>query len=93
MEPCNEIYEEDEEDEEEEEESENNQMDFSDEEAIAMDSDLLIDRLDILLANGLLSSQSKSTIKSAVDQLDEPSDRVKMATYLIMISPDYAILK
>ena len=83
------------EDEEEDEDEQYiaNPMDFSAEEAIAMDSDLLIQRLDILLANGLLTEQTKLIIKSALDQLDDPSDRVKMAAYLIMISPDYAILK
>ncbi len=82
--------------EDEEEESNGNspyQMDFSLEEALANNPDQLINHLDILLANGLLSSNTKAIIKSTIEQLNSPADRVRMATYLIMISPDYAILK
>jgi len=80
--------------EDEEEESNGNspyQMDFSLEEALANNPDQLINHLDILLANGLLSSNTKAIIKSTIEQLNSPADRVRMATYLIMISPDYAI--
>lgn len=69
------------------------QMDFSEVEEIASNASALINYLDILLANGLLTAETKGIIKSAVEQLSSPADRVKMATYLIMISPDYAILK
>ena len=84
------------EEEEEEEESNRNspyQMDFSKEEILANNPDELINHLDILLANGLLSNDTKAIIKSTIEQLNSPADRVRMATYLIMISPDYAILK
>ena len=80
-------------DEEEVEGYSSNQLAYTAEEEIAMNSDLLLQRLDILLANGLLSTETKTIIKSAIDQLEEPEDRIKMALYLIMISPDYAILK
>ena len=53
----------------------------------------LLDYLNILLLHGALGDQSKATITSAIQQLEEPKDRVRMALYLIMISPDYAILK
>ena len=53
----------------------------------------LIDHLDILLANGLLGDQSKEIIERAIVQLDDSFDQVRMALYLIMISPDYAILR
>ena len=80
----------------EDEEEEGNspyQMDFSKEEILANNPDELINHLDILLANGLLSNDTKAIIKSTIEQLNSPADRVRMATYLIMISPDYAILK
>lgn len=69
------------------------QMDFSREEALSSNPDQLINHLDILLANGLLSDETKANIKSTIEQLSDAEDRVKMATYLIMISPDYVILK
>ena len=53
----------------------------------------LINRLDILLANGLLSADTKNIITNAMAQLADPEEKLKMAIYLILISPDYAILK
>ncbi|MEM6317392.1 MAG: DUF1800 family protein [Bacteroidota bacterium] len=69
------------------------QVDFSEVEAMASNSSALINYLDILLANGLLTTETKGIIKQAVEHLSNPADRVKMASYLIMISPDCAILK
>ena len=74
-------------------ENQNYLIDFGIEEAIANNASQLVNHLDILLANGLLSGETKGIIKQAIEQLDSPADRVKMATYLILISPDYAILK
>jgi len=82
--------------EDEEEEGDGNspyQMDFSKEEMLANNPDQLINHLDILLANGLLSNDTKAIIKTTIEQLNSPANRVRMATYLIMISPDYAVLK
>ncbi|MEL7122474.1 MAG: DUF1800 family protein [Bacteroidota bacterium] len=68
-------------------------MDFSAEETLVNDPDQLINRLDIILANGLLTEGTKSIIKNAIQQLDNTDDKLRMAMYLILISPDYAILK
>ncbi len=68
-------------------------LNITDELAMASEPDLLLDRLDILLTHGHLSSESRATILNALDQLSDPKERVDMAIYLIMISPDYAILK
>lgn len=68
-------------------------VDYSSIEQIAGNSTNLINHLDILLANGALKDDTKTIIKNAVDQLSSPADRVKMALYLVMVSPDYAILK
>ena len=57
------------------------------------DPSALIDYLDILLANGLLETDTKAIINNAVSQLNDPGERLQMALYLILISPDYAILK
>ena len=68
-------------------------MDYTELMSLITDADAFINYLDILLANGLLTVATKQTIKNAIGQLDEPIDKLRMATYLIMISPDYAILK
>jgi len=78
-----------------EEDSENTRyhINFSKEEMLANNPDQLINHLDILLANGLLSNDTKNIIKAAIQSLNSPADRVNMAIYLILISPDYVILK
>ncbi|NNF22024.1 MAG: DUF1800 family protein [Saprospiraceae bacterium] len=68
-------------------------MDYSEVSDLINNPDAMIDYLDILLANGLLTDQTKDIIKDAMYQLNEPTDKLRMATYLIMIAPDYAILK
>lgn len=68
-------------------------MDYSEALELANDDAALINYLDILLANGLLTDATKGIINEAVRQLSEPIDKLRMAAYLIMISPDYAILK
>ena len=95
--------EEEEEEEGEEEEEENGLenydsytgyfMDYRTEEELALDPKSLVNWLDILLANGLLTDGTKRIIVDALNQLSEPENRIKMAIYLILISPDYAILK
>ncbi|MBT8229846.1 MAG: hypothetical protein KJO50_06255, partial [Bacteroidia bacterium] len=68
-------------------------MDYSEVSDLISNPDAMIDYLDILLANGLLTDQTKDIIKDAIHQLNKPTDKLRMATYLIMIAPDYAILK
>ena len=53
----------------------------------------LVDHLNILLSNGLLSSETRQTIVQSISSLTNKMDRVRLALYLVMISPDYAILK
>ena len=83
---------------EEEEEDDNeeelgNIMDYTAALDLIGNLDAFIDHLDILLANGLLQDDTKTIIKNAISGLNEPNDQLKMALYLILISPDYAILK
>jgi hypothetical protein len=62
--------------------------------AAATDPASLIERLDLLLAGGTLSSATKTTILSVIDFDElEPSDKVKIAMFYILISPDYIIQK
>ena len=67
-------------------------MDYGDELALIDNPTSLVNRLDILLGAGLLSQRTKNIIITAISQLDD-EDRLPMATYLIMMSPDYAVLK
>ena len=70
-------------------------LDFGDEIlAAAQDPALLIERLDLLLVGGTLSSETKSIILSVIDYEElEPSDKIKIALFYILISPDYIIQK
>ncbi len=63
---------------------------------LARDSEVLVNRLDMLFTHGQLSDRTRAIIKDALDPLiygDYRDNRVRMALYLLMISPDYAILK
>ncbi|MDQ3142622.1 MAG: DUF1800 domain-containing protein [Bacteroidota bacterium] len=65
-------------------------------EDLAQDPEVLINRLDILLTHGNLGDRTRGIIKETIGKFihgDYREDRVRMAIYLIMISPDYAILK
>ena len=68
------------------------QLDYSDELELVNDPTALVNRLDILIGAGLLSTRTKNIIIDAISQLDE-KDRLPIALYLIMMSPDYAVLK
>jgi uncharacterized protein (DUF1800 family) len=57
---------------------------------------ILLDRLNLLLAQGRISDQSLETIKNVVvdfpnSTAQEKEDRIKLAIYLVMTSPEYII--
>ncbi len=79
--------------EEEEYQEEEYFMDYSRALSLVDQQDQFINHLDILLANGLLSTDTKNIVKNAINQLSSPKEKLQMALYLILISPDYAILK
>ncbi len=67
---------------------------------LAKDPEVLINKLDVLLTHGNLSAETRFIIHTALDQITHDvlwsyylEYRVKMALYLFMISPDYAVLK
>ena len=76
-------------------------LDFEGLKYYAKDSEVLINQLDKLFTRGQLSEDTKQIIVTAVDGItrgwnDDTTQadlRVKMALYLLMISPDYVILK
>ena len=61
------------------------------------DADVLLDYLDLLLTNGALTWRTRQIIKTTINTypitLNGLNSRIKLATFLIMISPDYNILK
>jgi len=66
-------------------------------EEMAKDPDALIDHLDVLFTYGTLNDYSRAMIKDALNEFGTSATdltrRVKLATYLIMITPEYSILK
>lgn len=84
-------------------------LDFTNEIPLVENPEQLVERLNIILAAGQLSDTTKSIIVDAISQLTEdnievPDEvenperrylerRLHLALYLILISPDYAILK
>jgi hypothetical protein len=70
-------------------------LNFNDEIILAStDTYAMVDRLNILLAGGTMSSETLDEISEVVDiEGLDPSDRVKIALYLLLISPDYIIQK
>ncbi len=67
--------------------------DISDEVTIANDVNALLNRLDIIFTYGNMSQGTRDLIYNAVNSLSDPTDRVDLAIYLIMISPDYCVMK
>lgn len=75
-------------------------LDFESLKYFANDSEVLVNQLDKLFTRGQLSDETREIIKNAINpitgsnqNIDYNFYRVKMALYLILISPDYAILK
>jgi uncharacterized protein (DUF1800 family) len=63
---------------------------------LARDPEVLINRLDMLLTHGSLSHETRQIIKEALYPLisdDFRENRVRLALYLMMISPDYNVMK
>lgn len=61
-------------------------------------SEVLLDELDLILCHGRLSASTRQSVQTALDELDAiagdvPEVRVGLAVYLIMLSPDYTILR
>lgn len=64
--------------------------------ALARDPEVLINRLDVLFTYGMLSERTRQIIKDAITPLISGNyryDRARLAIYLMMISPDYAVMK
>lgn len=65
---------------------------------MAEDPETLINYFNVLLVHGRLSEETRANIKNAMDQLPSTRDdyrelRTEICLYLIMISPDYVVIK
>jgi uncharacterized protein (DUF1800 family) len=63
---------------------------------LARDPEVLINRLDILFTHGMLSDRTRDIIKAAILPLISGNyryDRTRLALYLLLVSPDYNIMK
>ncbi|MDP5069776.1 MAG: DUF1800 family protein, partial [Congregibacter sp.] len=58
---------------------------------VAEDPDALLERLDTVFTYGTLGEDTKATIVELAPLIAEPELRVRVAAYLLLISPDYAV--
>ncbi|EED33539.1 conserved hypothetical protein [gamma proteobacterium NOR5-3] len=58
---------------------------------LAEEPQALLDRLDTIFTYGTLTNDTREAILELVSLIDEPELRVRIAAYLILISPDYAV--
>ena len=72
-------------------------LDLTDEMALEEESevDQLLERLNLILVHGQMSSATRETIKEVLVQVPEADweYRVRFAIYLVLLSPDYLILR
>ena len=66
-------------------------LNFDDYIDIADDVDELLERLDIVLTAGTLDSATRRGIRSVLLDIPEVEIRVRVALYLVLVSPDYAV--
>ncbi|MEM9721199.1 MAG: DUF1800 family protein [Bacteroidota bacterium] len=70
-------------------------LNLREETQLSEDPGALMDYLDIVLTHGQLSEASRTIIQNSIEVIPQEAleIRVRLAIYLIMISPDYTILK
>ena len=69
-------------------------LDLDIENDLAEDSEALLDHFDTVMTYGTMSATTRATIRNIIDHFDEePEYKVMWALYLIMISPDFSVLK
>ncbi len=75
---------------------------LADQEAMAGNVDALLDNLNVLLTHGMMSAETRAAIRTAVSGITTAmvpagsnlnQQRARLAVYLTLMSPDYAVLK
>ena len=59
--------------------------------ALADDVDALLDRLDLVFTYGQMQSATRNVIRDIVADIDDLNIRARLAIYLVLVSPDYAV--
>jgi uncharacterized protein (DUF1800 family) len=72
--------------------------DYADEAALAADPEALLDRLDLLLTHGTLLQETRQRITDIIEILDGGTEqgrqlRARVASILVMTSPEYIVLR
>ena len=75
-------------------------LDYNALEPLAREPEVLVNHLDVVYTNGQMTEETREIIKNTISQLETSNVgfdyllfRVRMAHYLTLVSPDYAILK
>jgi uncharacterized protein (DUF1800 family) len=76
----------------------NYQPDYSAQIAVAADTDALLDNLDLLLTHGTLRDETRTRAEEILAELPTETDqekllRVRLASVLVMTSPEYIVLR
>lgn len=69
------------------------ELDLSEEIAMAGSASSLLNRLDLLLMYGSMSPRMREILTEAIQQIEDPEERTKMAIFLISISPEYSVIQ
>lgn len=77
-------------------------VDLAPQEALASAPAELVENLDVLFTHGTMSSETRAAISQAVERVTQAmvptgstlaQTRARLAVYLVLLSPDYAVLK
>ena len=68
-------------------------LDLTDEIALSANPSALVDRLNLILMYGNMTNPMRQVLINALNQLRDPQERVMTALQLIVIAPEYAVLK
>ena len=68
-------------------------LNLSDELAVAGNPRALVDRFNLILMYGTMSNPMRAVLIHAIEQLNDPRERVLTTLQLIAIAPEYAVLK
>jgi len=73
----------------------NNRLNYTYEESIASNPAQLIDHLNLVLASGALSTETRQSITTAIGTMDPNNKRARVtrAVHLVISSPDYMVQK
>jgi len=64
---------------------------YDDYATVVADVGELVDRLDIVLTAGTLSSSTRQAIERVLADIDDENIRLRLALYMFLISPEYAV--